>query len=204
MSEHLRTSRKNKQAILISVEGVDGVGKTTHIKLLAHALATEGHKVVIAKLPAYNTVTGGLIKRMLQNGRAVKWPNIFQIIQCIDKLVFQFFILPTMLKKFDYVLLDRWHASMWAYGLAGGANERLTNTCVNLMREPHAVLVFHGTCKRVGVQDDYEKDKNFQKSVALHYVLWTVIRPDNSYVIHADRVHADVQRDVLDAVYSIV
>lgn len=203
MSEPLHISRKNKQAILISAEGNDGVGKSTHVALLAQALTKVGNKVAIAKLPAYNTVTGALIKRMLIDGRAVRWPNLFQVIQCLDKLIFQWFVLPSLLKKHDYVLLDRWHASMWAYGLAGGASEWLTNTCVGFMREPHAVLVFHGTCKRSGAQDAYEKDTSFQKSVALHYVLWAVTHEDNSIAITSDAPVADVHRDVVTAVYSI-
>ncbi len=200
----MMTMAKNKMAMLISAEGPDGVGKSSNIKNLARVLASEGNKVAIAKLPSCDTFVGRLIKRTLQNGLAVRWPNVFQIIQCLDKLVFQFFVLPAMMKRNDYVLLDRWHASMWAYGLASGASEWLTNACVSLMIEPHAVLVFHGTCKRAVAQDDYEKDKNFQKSVALHYVLWTVTRSNNSIVIHADRVPAEVHCDVLNAVYSIV
>jgi thymidylate kinase len=194
---------KNKQAKLVSFEGPDGVGKSTHVKLLALELAHAGNKVAISKLPAYNTATGGLIKRMLQDGRAVRWPNLFQLVQFVDKLVFQWFVLPKMLREFDYVLLDRWHASMWAYGLAGGANEWLTNTCVNLMRQPDAVLVFHGTCKRENAQDAYEKDKAFQKSVALHYVLWTITNNKNAHAILADRPSSEVRVDVANAVYSI-
>jgi len=188
---------------IISFEGNDGVGKSTHVGLLAHALVAEGNKVTIAKLPAYNTTTGAFIKRMLIDGRAVRWPNLFQVVQCIDKLVFQWFILPAMLRKHDYVLLDRWHASMWAYGLAGGANERLTNACVALMHEPHAVLVFHGTCKRSGAQDVYEKDKKFQKSVALHYVLWVITHENNSIAVTSDAPISIVHQDVLTAIYSI-
>ncbi len=193
----------NKRAILISFEGPDGVGKTTNIKRLALQLALDGNSVAVAKLPAYNTTPGSIIKWMLKNGLAVRWPNAFQVVQCLDKLIFQWFILPKMMKKYDYVLLDRWHASMWAYGLAGGANEKLTTFCVERMIEPHMVLVFHGTCKRAEAQDVYEKDKNFQKSVALHYVLWTITHADNSRAIMADQLPADVHAEVIDAVYSI-
>lgn len=193
----------SKSAILVSFEGPDGVGKTTNIKRLARELAFDGHSVVVVKLPAYNTTPGGIIKWMLKNGLAVSWPNLFQIVQCLDKLIFQWFVLPKLLKRYDYVLLDRWHASMWAYGLAGGASERLTNVCVNLMCEPHMVLVFHGTCKRQEAQDVYEKDKNFQKSVSLHYVLWTITHSENSRAIKADQPPAAVADEVLDAVYSI-
>lgn len=185
------------------MEGSDGVGKTTNINRLALQLALGGKSVAVAKLPTYNTLPGAVIKWMLKNGLAVKLQNLFQVVQCLDKLIFQWFILPKMMNKFDYVLLDRWHASMWAYGLASGANEKLTTACVNLMVEPNLVLVFHGTCKRAEAQDAYEKDKKFQKSVALHYVLWTITHADNSRAIMADQPPADVHAEVIDAVYSI-
>lgn len=189
---------------IISFEGNDGVGKSTHVALLAQALTKVGNKVTIAKLPAYNTTTGAFIKRMLIDGRAVRWPNIFQVVQCLDKIIFQWFILPHLMKTNDFVLLDRWHASMWAYGLAAGANEWLTNLCVSLMVEPHVVLVFHGTCKRADAQDAYEKDFSFQKSVGLHYVLWTVTHGDNAIAVATDAPKEKVHLDVLAAVYSII
>ncbi len=194
---------QNKSGILISFEGPDGVGKSTHVAMLDDELTEAGYSVAIVKLPAYNTTVGALIKRMLIDGRAVRWPNVFQVLQFLDKLIFQWFVLPHLMKTNDFVLLDRWHASMWAYGLAGGANEWLTNVLVSLMVEPHAVLVFHGTCKRAEAQDVYEKDTSFQKSVGLHYVLWTVTHGDNSIAIATDAPKEKVHLDVLAAVYSI-
>lgn len=192
-----------KQAILVSFEGPDGVGKSTQVARTKEALEASGKRVAVAKLPAYRTLTGRLIRRMLNNGQALSLPNAFQVVQWIDKAVFQLFTLPRLLRQNDYVLLDRWHASMWAYGLAGGANEWLTNSLVSSVREPHAVLVFHGNCKREGNEDSYEADASLQKSVALHYVLWVCTHGDNSFTIDANGTVEDVTKDVLNTIYSI-
>ena len=193
----------DRKAIMVSFEGPDGVGKSTQVKRVKEELEASGKKVAVAKLPAYETVTGRLIRRMLNNGVAVRWPNLFQTVQWTDKVIFQLTRLKKLLVENDYVLLDRWHASMWAYGLAGGANEKLTDMFVNSIREPHAVLVFYGTCKREGVEDSYEADRALQKSVALHYVLWSCTRSENTFTINANASKEAVTREALAAIYSI-
>lgn len=192
-----------EKAVIVSFEGIDGVGKSTQIDRVFEELGRAGHLVAKAKLPAYDTFTGRIIRRMLKNGAAVKYPNLFQTVQWVDKHVFQWTKLKKLLRENDFVLLDRWHASMWAYGLAGGANEKLTNYYVDSIREPHAVLVFSGTCKRDSAEDSYETDAWFQSAVKLHYVLWTCIRPSNSYVINADASEQAVTQEVLNVIYSI-
>lgn len=199
----MSTMSKKKQAVLVSFEGPDGVGKSTQIAQAKAALRATNRNVAVAKLPAYETFTGRLIKRMLKSGSALDLPNLFQLVQWLDKVIFQLFVLPTLLKENDYVLLDRWHASMWAYGLAGGANEWFTNVLVNSVREPDLVLVFTGTCKRDDEEDAYEADTSLQKSVRLHYVLWACTRMDNVRIIAADDSRENVTKDVLDAIYSI-
>lgn len=188
---------------IIAFEGLDGVGKSTQVKLVKQALERSGRKVAVAKLPAYETFTGRLIRRMLNDGRALKLPNLFQTVQWIDKLVFQFFVLPKLTRDNDFVLLDRWHASMWAYGLSGGANEWLTNFYVNSIREPHAILVFTGKNKRGKAEDSYEADRSLQKSVALHYILWACTHTSNTFTIDANASKEAVTQDALNTIYWI-
>lgn len=191
------------KAIVVSFEGPDGVGKSTQVKSVKEALETSGKSVAIAKLPAYDTFTGKLIRWMLNNGLALRLANTFQTIQWLDKIIFQAFRLRALLREYDFVLLDRWHASMWAYGLAGGANERLTDLFVNSIYEPNAVLVFYGNCKRQTSEDFYEADTSLQKSVRLHYVLWCCARNSNSFPINANATKDAVTREALAAIYSI-
>ena len=193
----------NGKAIVVSFEGPDGVGKSTQVKSVKESLEAAGKKVAVAKLPAYDTLTGKFIRRMLNNGLALKLANVFQTVQWLDKILFQVFRLRALLKRYDYVLLDRWHASMWAYGLAGGANERLTDFYVNSIYEPNVVLVFYGNCKRQMTEDSYEADTSLQKSAALHYMLWCCTRNNNSFPINANATKDAVTREALAAIYSI-
>lgn len=78
-----------RTAKIVTFEGPDGVGKTTQVARLARALRDEGNKVETIKLPRYDRFTGKLILRMLKSGSAVRYPNVFQVVQWLDKLLFQ-------------------------------------------------------------------------------------------------------------------
>lgn len=189
-------------AKLVSIEGADGLGKTTQIALVADALRAVGKRVAVAKMPRYERPTGRLIRRMLRDGRAMTWPNAFQVAQWLDKILFQLLVLPALLRSNDYVLLDRWHVSMRAYGLASGASETLTETLVDLVRSPDMTLVFQGRSKRASAHDAYETSSSLQKSVTLSYVLW-VCAHDEAVAIDADLDRERVTADCLDAILSL-
>jgi len=191
-----------RTAKIISFEGPDGVGKTTQVRRLAESLRAEGRRVETVKLPRYDRLTGKLILRMLKSGSAVRYPNVFQVVQWLDKMLFQTLYMSKLLRENDYVLFDRWHVSMWAYGLAGGANEPLTNALVDSLRSPDLVLVFHGKSKRTEKQDAYESDDSYQKSVALHYVLWTCSH-ESASVVNADEPMEQVSQAILDCAHSL-
>lgn len=191
-----------RTAKIVTFEGPDGVGKTTQVARLAKALREEGSKVETIKLPRYDRLTGKLILRMLKSGSAVRYPNVFQVVQWLDKLLFQVFYMSKLLRENDYVLFDRWHVSMWAYGLAGGANEPLTNALVGSLKSPDLVLVFHGKSKRAEKQDAYESDAAYQKNVALHYVLWTCWN-ESAHEVHADDPMEQVSQAILDRVHAL-
>lgn len=171
---------------IISFEGQDGLGKSTQVAKIAKHLTDAGKSVRVVKLPRYDKLTGRLILKMLRTGIASRFPNLFQIVQWLDKIIFQTFTLNFLLSKYDYILFDRWHASMWAYGLASGANERLTNLLVSTLRDTDMTCVFYGTCKRSESNDEYEANKDMQRSVALHYILWTCLH-SNVVTIDSDR-----------------
>lgn len=189
------------KAKLISFEGIDGIGKTTQISLLAEALKFEGKRVNVVKLPRYEYFWGNIIFRMLKSGSAVQYPNVFQIFQWLDKLLFQVFYLPRLLRENDYLLLDRWHVSMWAYGIPGGASKLLTTMCINTLKSPDLTLIFCGNSKREQKNDSYEIDSFYQKSVALNYILWSILY--ESIVINADESIEQITESVINHVNSL-
>lgn len=185
------------RAKCISFEGNDGLGKTTQVNILAQTLRKKGKRVTVVKLPRYDFFTGKLIYRMLKSGAALNYPNIFQIIQWFDKIIFQLFYMNKLLFENDYLLFDRWHASMWAYGLAGGANEGLTNNLISTLKVPDLVFLFRGKSKRTNKQDAYEANNLYQNKVALFYVLWACWNPTTQEIDVDDSIE-NVSLKILD------
>ncbi len=166
-----------KKANLVCIEGLDGRGKTTQIELLASKLRNDGYKVATVKFPQYDRWTGKLIRSMLKSQFSIDYPNIFQAIHWIDKILHQLLYLPKLLRENDYILFDRWYVSTWAYGLAGGSNKTFTEFMIRMLKVPDLVFIFEGKSKRLEKQDKYESNDTFQKSVELHYTLWKCINP---------------------------
>ena len=188
----------NGRTFLVSFCGADGVGKTTQIKRIAEALREVGFRVATVKLPTSETFTGRIVKWMMLKEHAVRLPNVFQAFQWLDKFIFQLYVLPRITKDNDFVLLDRWHATMWAYGLSSGANEWLTNLLVDSLIEPHLVLILCGECKRSAARDVYERNASLQKSVKLHYVLWACTHTQNVRTVSTDDEVEKVTQNVLN------
>jgi thymidylate kinase len=190
------------KANIICFEGMDGVGKSTQIKILADNLKIRGLQTAVVKLPRYDKWTGKLILRMLRSGSVEKFPNLFQVIQWFDKILFQVFDLPKLLKNNDYVLFDRWLASMWVYGLASGANHRLTTWLVDWLVNPDLTCLFEGNSKRRKAQDYYESNVTLQKSVKLHYNLWMHSYDNVVCVIDANKDKGEISSLIEDVVLT--
>ncbi len=103
----------SKKGILITIEGIDGVGKTTHAKMLAQHLREEGHEVEQLREPT-NGFWGKKIKNLTKHGR-----NVTPKEEC------QWFLKDRMedvqnninpaLKNGKIVIMDRYYYSTMAY-----------------------------------------------------------------------------------------
>jgi dTMP kinase len=179
------------------LEGVDRLGKSTQTKLLVQHLKDKGFKVAFVKAPWNDRVTYRVIYWMLRNGLARKFPNVFQAIHFINKLVFQWFVLPKLLEENDYIVLDRWNLSMWAYGIPDGANEWMTEKFLDYIEEPDFTIILDGNPHIVGDGDSYEADVAYQKVVRARYVNWVVSHPCCVGQVNANQPVQDVFRDIL-------
>lgn len=162
-------------AKIICVEGCDKAGKATQSTMLAEALWTGGAPVTLAvraEIPALeHNLSHRLIYWMLRNGWAKCYPNAFQFVQFLNKLMFQWFSLPQLLQWNDYVVLDRWALSGLVYGDATGVNRWFNRLLFKLLRKPDITLIMDGTSfKRSHTTDDsYEKDTALQTAVKEGY-----------------------------------
>jgi len=153
-------------AKIVVFEGPDKVGKDTQTRILTDVLTNGGLNVVRVEPTKAFSWGKKLIYSMLESGAAKRWPTTFQFVQFINRMYFQYFRLPKLLKEYDVVLCDRWALSGWIYGRCEGVNRWLNEWMYNRARKADLTIVFSGTSYRRSQADDsYEKDTDLQARV---------------------------------------
>lgn len=158
-------------SMIVCIEGPDGTGKSTQIRKLQERLSLVNDSRV-QTFPA-NSVLYQIIRRMLKTGSAKKWKNVFQTLFLIDRILFQIKFL--FQKKSDYVILDRWKASGFAYGTAEDVWWPLLALGNVLTFNPDLTIILTGGAKRnVSKGDYYDTDKALQKKVSTNYLIYSL------------------------------
>ena len=191
-------------ARLVVVEGADQVGKETQSKLLEKALGGRGLRCTRVEVPTKACPrTHRLIYRMLRNGWAKRFTHTFQFVQFLNKLFFQLFHLPALLRANEVVILDRWSLSAIIHGGATGVNATFNRLLCGLLRRPDVTVVFHGSSFRrsTTTDDAYERDSELQARVKQDYYDWAWARPSDHALVtnlgkSVDEVHRDVIREL--------
>lgn len=126
-----------KRARYICVEGTEGVGKTTQVKLLVEHLRKKGYRVLQTKEPGTEhapitlTLRGIMLDNQYDQQLTVCAREL--ISQAIRSIHVEKVILPA-LKEYDYIIQDRGILSGLAYGTACG------NTTESLKSLKHYIL----------------------------------------------------------------
>ena len=166
-----------KRAALYAIDGGDARGKETQTKLLVEYFQSVGMKVIRVELPVKDKLTHKLIRWTLKNGLAASWPNSFQMLQFLNKCLFQAFTLKKLLTTYDVVILDRWSASNWVYGTATNVNSMLLNAMKDCLIQPDLTVIIHGKAYRKIAEDVYEADLELQNRVDALYQYLAVLDP---------------------------
>lgn len=183
--------------MLISFDGKDNVGKSTQVELLLHHLLSQGIKTISVATPRKNW----LVRWLLRTGWALKLPTLFQVLLFVDRIVFQTFTLKRLQKKHDVVILDRWSASAWVYGIATGVNVALLEWMCDRLVKVNFSVILHGlSYPDASVNDAYEADDKMQKFVNFLYESWSSRTYDSVLIStcssegwkNANKVHAEI------------
>jgi thymidylate kinase len=187
---------------LVVFEGPDKVGKETQSKLLAQNLKKQGINCIrVEPSKEAHPRLKKLIYSMLETGAAKRHPNTFQFVQFLNKVYFQTFKLPKLMKVYDVVILDRWALSGWIYGDAEGINRSLNKWMFNRVKRADITLVLSGTSyKRSTTTDDsYEKDNDLQAKVRIAYRDVGLNWPGHALVDNHDSID-----DVQDSIQALL
>ena len=108
---------------LIAVEGIDGSGKQTQVRLLAQALESRGHRVLATGFPQYNSWFGKMVGQFLNGDfgplQSVD-PHFTALLYAGDRFECKGPIVE-VLEKGDIVLVDRYIGSNLAHQTARSA-----------------------------------------------------------------------------------
>jgi len=111
---------------LIAVEGIDGSGKQTQVRLLAHALESRGHRVLSTGFPQYESWFGKMAGQFLNGDFGsidTVDPHFAALLYAGDRFENKGPIVAA-LERGDVVLADRYVASNLAHQTARSALEK--------------------------------------------------------------------------------
>ncbi len=117
----MRRSASRRRGVLITLEGIEGSGKTTQLGRLARWLRGEGYRVVVTREPGGTPVAEKLRSVLLQTARERITPECEALLICASRSQHVAHVIRPALQKGAIVLCDRFSDSTMAYqGYARG------------------------------------------------------------------------------------
>ncbi len=142
---HLKARKEILPGRLIVLEGTDGVGRTTQLRLLRPWLESSGYAVVDTEMTRSELVGAGLKQAKEGHTLGPITLNLFYATDFVDRFEQQ--ILPALRAGF-IVLTDRYIYSLMARALVRGADERWIRSIYGLALKPDAVFYL-----KIGLND---------------------------------------------------
>ncbi len=203
----------SRRGRLITFEGPEGAGKSTHARALARWLKARGHAVLLTREPG-GTALGNRLRRILLSSREDSVTPLVELLlveaaRCA--LVSQ--VIRPALRAGKIVVVDRFQDSTWVYqGWAGGVPTRLVEKVGRAatagLRPDRTILldvpVRHGL-RRVRRPNRMEaRPRAFHERVRRGYLALARRYRRRIRPIRADRPVGEVQRKVREAIRDVL
>lgn len=198
-----------RKGILITIEGIDGVGKTTHVKMLAKYLRGKGYEVEQLREPT-DGFWGKKIKNLTKRGRNVKPEE-----EC------QWFIKDRMedvknninpaLKNAKIVIMDRYYYSTMAYqGALGLDVNKIRKENEKFAPKPDLVIILDvppevGLARITNNRKEklnYFETLDYQNKVRKLFL--TMRSQDNVKILDGNRSAEEVQEEIRKLVKKLL
>lgn len=183
----------------ISIEGVDGCGKSTHVKLLARWLRSHGHRVIITDEPTNDTI-GRVIKRILRG--KLKLPIAAEaLLFAADRVQHISDVIEPALKAGKVVLNERYVCSSLAYQSARGLptnwissiNKCALRPDLGILIDVPAEIAF-ARIKSSRRLDEFERNLRLQQRVRRNYL--RIARREGLKIVNGTRSCDEVQAEI--------
>jgi len=186
--------------VLIAIEGIDGAGKTTQVRMLLDALRLAGHAAISSKEPT-NGRWGSILRQSAFTGRLSLEEELETFIK--DRTEHVETLIQPHLDSGGIVILDRYFYSTIAYQGARGANvDAVTKGMTGLFPIPHAVFILdidpaigiHRISSGRGEQPNHFED---HKNLALARQIFQGMHGENIHPLDASLPIDAIHRQIL-------
>lgn len=191
---------------LVSIEGIDGCGKTTHVRLLAGWLRSRGHRVVITDEPTDGMI-GRIIKRELQ-GELKLSVAAEGLLFAADRVQHIAELIRPELKAGKVVITERYVYSSLAYQSARGLSMAWLESINRAAIKPNLTILIDlpaeaalRRIKRSRRLDKFEMDLQLQRRVRANYL--RIAKLKGLKVVDGVRSVDEVQADIRKIVAAI-
>lgn len=192
---------------LVSVEGIDGAGKTTHAKLLERDLESESCHTKYMHFPDYSTETGKILAKVMRDEYKLSADALLGLFS-VNRLECKSQV-EEAATLFDAIVFDRYCESELAYGLAYDLPLNWLVSLESQMPVADLVIVLD-IDPRVGIQraarrgrlDTFEKTE-FLRKVRSNYLSLAAsqaIPKQEWQLIDSSREIEIVQKEIFDHV----
>ncbi len=193
------------QAKFITLEGMDGAGKSTHIPFIQQLLIDAGHQVVCTREPGGTPLGEDLRAILLNQAMHVETETLLMFAARAEHL--QQVILPALAQG-KSVLCDRFTDATFAYqsGAKGLSAEKVADleTWVHGQTQPHLTLLFdvpvevsQARLSNARSPDKFERESaEFFKRIRDAYLSRAQANPQRMVIIDANQSIAQVQQQI--------
>jgi dTMP kinase len=195
-------------ARFITLEGIEGVGKSTHVDFIANVCIEHGHKTLVTREPG-GTRAGEAIREILLHGKDLDIAPVTELMLMFSARAqhLQEVILPALSNGMT-IICDRFTDATYAYQGGGrGIDVEQIRTLEKYVQNglvPDLTLLFDASvetgqrrAKKRGAADRFESEKvEFFKRVRQSYLQRAAEEPERFRLIDAEQGIAEVQQQI--------
>ncbi len=191
----------------INIEGLDGCGKSTHVKLLAQWLRSRGYDILVTDEPTDGQI-GVILKRIISGDLRV--PIAAEaLLFAADRLEHLARVIQPAVQAGKIVLNERYTPSSIAYQSARGLSVEWIRMINKRASEPDLTILIEvpveasfARIKRSRRLDEFESDLKLQRLVRQNYL--QIAKREGIKIVDGNRSINEVQTDIRELVSHLL
>lgn len=199
------------QGLFISLEGIDGSGKTTQLQLLRQRLELEGRSVVVVREPGGSPIAERIREVLLDASNEGLNPVAEALLYGAARAQLVAEVIRPALEKGSIVIADRYLDSTLAYqGYGRGLDKEFLNQLNQMAVSetiPHLTILLdlspeEGAVRRRGTVPDRLEQEGlaFQERVRQGYLALSFQQPERIKVVNAAQLPEKVHEEIITLV----